>query len=630
MSTTYIFPDASLPETTNGGFESQDQLKQFVLRNQQENRWSATLHARPLAKVLADYEGDTIAQAFPLHFPYGHTGLAEDQAMEKMKKLPKNQRYMSRNRLGVMQKFLQHRNPVFHSPRFNLIVENLIMKEQIFQSTCVYCSVKHSDGSSMADRYGTMTSDDLQNAITAAQQDHGSRHSSKPANRYLKSITAACECLPHSNEAARQARRVYFSYLMKYGLPAIFLTITPDDKRNFRIVLYSCKGRVLPFGEVDVNSMNDSEIMADFRLREDIREKYPGLCAEECNRIVMLVIKHLFAWDEEKQCSTGKGIFGELLAWCLATEEQGRKTLHGHFLLFMKDWDVVLTQLQVVGSEGFTFAKAKVKAFFENACSAQLFSEFSTGQLLDEQPVFYHAGCRPTRSPKHRRFTPEYVGDQAFREMRHKVKCNIHHGTIATCNVCRRSLTVQGIIENALQNHLRKDGEVTHIFNFPSSENKCLDMLVYEMQKDFEWIVGDDRMRAKRYFASNALVNFHLPTHTSRCFKKSAECFANLPEQPFEETKILFNEEMYTWTDWCGRKSQKGLFRLYPKRNLEDAFMNVHNELITTMLGFNNNVTAGLNGSTVFYCTGYNTKSQQEEERAAFEKISRVIVGVLE
>ena len=85
-------------------------------------------------------------------------------------------------------------------------------------------------------------------------------------------------------------------------------------------------------------------------------------------------------------------------------------------------------------------------------------------------------------------------------------------------------------------------------------------MIVYEMQKDFEWIVGDDKMRAKQYFTSNALVNVHLPTHTSRCFKKGAECFVNLPEQPFEETKILFNEEMYTCTDWCSRESQKGLF----------------------------------------------------------------------
>ena len=544
--------------------------------------------------------------------------------------LPKNQKYMSRNRLDVMQKFLQHRQPIFHSPRFNLIVENLIMKEQVFQSTRMYCSMKHADGSSMADKYGAMTSKELQNAIQAAQQDHGSRHSTKPENRYLKSITATCEYLPHSNEAARNARRIYFSFLIQFGLPAIFLTITPDDKRNFRIVLYACKGRVLPFGSVDVNSFTDEEIIADFRIREQIREDHPGLCAEEYQRIVQLVIKHLFAWDEEEQCSTGKGLFGELLAWCLATEEQGRKTLHGHFLLFIKDWDELLNKLQSVGGEGFANARSKVKTFFDNACSAQLFSQFGPGQPLNEQAVFHHEQCRPSRASKHRRFTPQYVGDQAFCDMRHKAKCNEHRGRIANCNVCGKNFTVQGIIENALQFHLGGNGDETHSFNFPSRENQRLDAHVYEMQKDFDWMTADDTSRAKRYFASNALSNFHLPTHTNRCFKKGSECFTNLPEQPFEATKVMFDEEMHTWRDWSGMESHKGVFRLYPKRNLEDAFMNVHHELITTMLGFNNNVTAGLNGSSVFYCTGYNTKSQQAEERMAFESISRVILHHLE
>ena len=603
------------------------------MENQQNNRWNATLHARPFAEQLADYKEDTISKAFPLHFPYGHSGLEGDPSLELMEKLPKNSKYMKRSRLGVLRKFLQHSNPIFHGPRFNLIVENLILKEQIFQSTRMYCTTKHADGSYMADKYGTMNWKALEKAIYAARQDHGSRHSSKAENRYLKSINAACECLPHSNEAAQVARRQYFSFLIKFGLPAIFLTITPDDKRNFRIILYACGNHnhiISPYAKDYVNSLSDDDIFAKFKVRERVREQHPGLCAEEYNRIMKLVIKHLFDWDEEKQCSTGNGLFGELLAWCLATEEQGRKTLHGHFLLFLKGWEEVLETLQNVGTTGYTNAIKEAKALFKNSCSAELFEDLQRGKVLNEQPIFYHPFCRSERSKKRKFFTPKYVGDEIFREMRHKAKCNLHLGHIATCMVCNTKLTVQTIVENALRLHLGKHGDKVIPFNFPKVENKRLDMHVYEMQKDFLWMTGDEKTLAKRYFASNALSNFHLPWHTSRCFKKGSECFANLPEQPFEETKIQYSDEMFLSSDGCGNRKKIGIFRFYPKRNLEDAFMNVHNKWITIMLGCNNNVSAGLNGSSVFYCTGYNTKSQQKEEREAFERISQVIVKILQ
>ena len=115
MTTTYIFPDATLLKKMNGGFKTQEELKKFVIENQCKHWWNATLHTHPLAKCLAAYEGDTIAQAFPLQFPYGHTGLEEDKAVKLMKELPRNKYHMNCNWLSVMQKFLQHWNPIFYS-----------------------------------------------------------------------------------------------------------------------------------------------------------------------------------------------------------------------------------------------------------------------------------------------------------------------------------------------------------------------------------------------------------------------------------------------------------------------------------------------------------------------------------
>ena len=42
---------------------------------------------------------------------------------------------------------------------------------------------------------------------------------------------------------------------------------------------------------------------------------------------------------------TKKGIFGKVLAWGDAAEEQGRKTLHSHMMLFIEHFDRLVTML---------------------------------------------------------------------------------------------------------------------------------------------------------------------------------------------------------------------------------------------------------------------------------------------
>jgi hypothetical protein len=71
------------------------------------------------------------------------------------------------------------------------------------------------------------------------------------------------------------------------------------------------------------------------------------------------------------------------------------------------------------------------------------------------------------------------------------------------------------------------------------------------------------------------------------------------------------------------------MVRFQPKRLIEDAFMNVHNPVITKLLMCNNNVQVGMDGLSVLYSTGYQVKSQQKEERHAFEKVPNVLCKVI-
>ena len=221
-----------------------------------------------------------------------------------------------------------------------------------------------------------MTSQQLENAIHHARQRDTLQFSRNTKNRFLGSTQAACTSIPHSNEAAIQVRKIHFSFLMAFGLPAIFLTITPDDLRSFGIVLHSCEGVEKPFGDCDPTDFSDADILADFKVRTRTRTDCPGLCAEECGRIVHLVIEHLFNWDMENQKSNGVGLFAEITAWCLATEEQARKNLHGHFLLFVKNWKMHLDVLQQkkddILKSGLSHqdAKGSMLKLFGRVCSA--------------------------------------------------------------------------------------------------------------------------------------------------------------------------------------------------------------------------------------------------------------------
>ena len=137
LTTTVVFPDTSLPQPTNGGFKTQEEFRNFVMECEKSGEWTSTLYAHPMPDALADYKGDSIAQAFPLLFPYGHSGLPGDAAIDKMKtaKARHLNKAAKRDRVSVLRKYLRHRQPNFHGPKFNLIVANLIMKETIFQSS---------------------------------------------------------------------------------------------------------------------------------------------------------------------------------------------------------------------------------------------------------------------------------------------------------------------------------------------------------------------------------------------------------------------------------------------------------------------------------------------------------------
>ena len=481
----------------------------------------------------------------------------------------------------------------------------------------------------MGEKFGAMKTPEFEKAVNDSRNRSSARFSTTAANSFLASITASCKSLAHTNEASIQARKVYFSYLVKFGLPCIFLTITPDDNRNYRISLFNMEHTEYKFGELDPNTLSEANLLLHFDIRKKTRTDLPGLCAEEYRRIMDVVISKVFQWNVSEHKARGPGLFGELLAWTLATEEQGRKTLHGHMLLFVKGWKQVLETLQRKQTQTGEFQEAGrlTTKFYRSVCSAALFSEFKPPVgVMSEQPVFFHQCERRGRNAQQMRYTCREVPDQTIREMRHKQLCHVYNGLIANCPKCEVEFRINDIVATAMNCHL---GKGSALYGFPDSK-KRLDTFVYEQQKNRDWDQDSEYSCAVRYFAANALVNVHLPCHATRCFKKGAECYANLPDAVSEKTRLLFEETHDVWTDCFANREDRYMFRLYPERTIADIFMNSHSPVLTQLFLTNTNIMFGMNGQSVFYVTGYNIKAQQKEENFAFENVSNTIMKTLQ
>ena len=64
--------------------------KSFENSSLETKTWNSELHSRPSQECLPDYKDDTIADVFPLLFPFGYTGLREDPVVLSLQEKTKH------------------------------------------------------------------------------------------------------------------------------------------------------------------------------------------------------------------------------------------------------------------------------------------------------------------------------------------------------------------------------------------------------------------------------------------------------------------------------------------------------------------------------------------------------------
>lgn len=186
----------------------------------------------------------------------------------------------------------------------------------------------------MAERFSDLTADEI--AVAAARADCG-LNAGGISGAFLSAVSTSCAPLGHSNEAAARARKQYMAYCDLFGMPSLFVSVTPDDSMSFRIKVFVRSGESVELPSLE---WSDEECVVDLKLREKMRTTYPGICSLEFQSVMDFMWKFLIGWDRKENCGK-QGIFGTPKAACESDEEQGRKTLHSHWLIWIESFNLV-------------------------------------------------------------------------------------------------------------------------------------------------------------------------------------------------------------------------------------------------------------------------------------------------
>ena len=123
-------------------------------------------------------------------------------------------------------------------------------------------------------------------------------------------------------------------------------------------------------------------------------------------------------------------LFDEAEAFAKATEEQGRKSLHGRFLVWMKGWNALLhAAMSQSGKAANIKRDTQLHRDYVDQCASS--HTFQDCETLLSVKVFKHKGCREGRRQDLSHFTVNPVSAKFFEEMQNYKGCHAHKGHIA-------------------------------------------------------------------------------------------------------------------------------------------------------------------------------------------------------
>ena len=439
---------------------------------------------------------------------------------------------------------------------------------------------------------------------------------------FLETVNSVTYALPHSNEHAQRNRRRAFSMQLRFGFPFVFFTVAPDDSSSYVVSMYTG----LKFNPHDkLEDLTNEDFVQRASKREETCIKYAGIGALWYGAVMDAIWKHIIGWDWKRNKASA-GLYGTPEAAMQATEEQTRKRLHAHCLVWIEGASEMVQNLQSSNEQKRLDSQLDIAEIFDRTTSAKLIDKSTLPNSIfqHDQPCTH--SCAQSRKK------PAGVSPQQLRDMRHQVGRKVHNGVIARCDCCKHEYTLEHLVVTCLA--YLNSTIATHDFDvscWSADSCKCnVDehMLHVTGKKKLEELLfllstpARDRCPQVSEIITNVVRNLHGDTHSIQCFKKGLECRYRMPALSTIATIIEAIDTFEDWYDYLGNKSSYEVYDIVTKRSEYDVFQNQCCIAVSkSKLGSNSNSQLCLGGLKAMYITKYPTKDTQKEDEGEYENV---------
>ncbi|KAL7451819.1 hypothetical protein ACHAWC_004215 [Mediolabrus comicus] len=303
---SFHFTSAHEPQDDTGVYESNQKFVKAML-----DRTMPTLLVN--GGNYADLRELRLEDVCPLQFPFGQGG-------------PNVQRRTKISMETCYQHYCKLSLPQFMRGDFLLILNHMYNRQRSYRTAVVTCK-SSLFGEPLGEKMSKLKMKDLDQALF---QKETRQKVTGTAGEYIRAVEASC----------KPNRRKHFAMDNYFGGHSIFFTTTPCDERTIRVHVFAKAG-----SEVELPKLGDwddeshiKECEASFVLRKKIRSSYPGACSLVYQHLMQIVTECLIGWDPKTQ-SGRQGVFGVPIAYSRTDEEQGRKTLHSHWQIWVKNFN---------------------------------------------------------------------------------------------------------------------------------------------------------------------------------------------------------------------------------------------------------------------------------------------------
>lgn len=604
--TYYFSSEAHQPNEGNSIYDSNQQFLEAMLQS----------HAPTMLMYGGSYlkaHEINLEDAFPIQFPFGTGGPS-----------PGIDRKVAVSIEACLGHYMRLSLNQFMRPDFILVCYHIWCRNASYKTGLIKCK-SDFQGKALGEKISQLSVDDIKeasNELCEMQASNEPLIGTSTATQFLKRITTSCKALGHTTEAAKDARRKVYALSERFGSHSLFFTVTPDDECTFRVRMYANMGDAIKLPRADCT---DAECFADFTLRQQKRLRYPGACSIFYQSIIQAVYE-LLGWDLKKNRKRGIGIFGEPEAICHADEEQGRTTLHAHFLVWLKHFDKVRELLFHSDEDIQERARDIMRQYVDD--------HFCSDYNYDETLPVIHEECQQCL-PLNEIFK-ETDNLQDIRDGRNKNLAPVVCGKVLSCTSCGLGVSTVDTFESVMRSYKGISDSsgmsvTTEDVTIPPSRYRQ-DIMTYRCPVDHLHVSDEFFYNKKvRSHVATFRMNEHDWKHRKPCFKHGMECRFSFPMQCHDCGFIEDDTDPTKETTWEYVDARKQSMDIFPytvlsMRKNGSQYLNTHSRIITEQFGCNSNIQMG-SPRCVFYVVHYATKSTQKEDRGAdYDKIGRQVI----